>query len=41
MAKNVYVRPKKILPGITQDILLQNTGNKMGNSFVTYSARRQ
>ena len=35
-AENVYVH---FPPGITINILLQNTRNKMGNSFLTYSAR--
>ena len=35
-AENMYVH---FPPGITINILLQNTRNKMGNSFLTYSAR--
>ena len=35
-AENMYVH---FPPGITINILLQNTKNKMGNSFLTYSAR--
>ena len=35
-AKNLYVHFR---PGITINILLQNTRNKMGNSFLTHSAR--
>ena len=35
-AKNLYVH---FPPGITINILLQNTRNEMGNSFLTYSAR--
>ena len=35
-AENLYVH---FPPGLTINILLQNTRNKMGNSFLTYSAR--
>ena len=35
-AENMYVH---FSPGITINIKLQNTRNKMGNSFLTYSAR--
>ena len=35
-AENLYVH---FPPGITINILLQNTRNEMGNSFLTYSAR--
>ena len=35
-AENVYLH---FPPGITINIILQNTRNKMGNSFLTYSAR--
>ena len=35
-AENMYVH---FPPGITINIILQNTRNKMGNSFLTYSAR--
>ena len=35
-AENMYVH---FPPEITINILLQNTKNKMGNSFLTYSAR--
>ena len=35
-AENVYLN---FPAGITINILLQNTRNKMGNSFLTYSAR--
>ena len=35
-AENLYV---SFPPGISINILLQNTRNKMGNSFLTYSAR--
>ena len=35
-AENMYVH---FPPGITINILLQNTRNEMGNSFLTYSAR--
>ena len=35
-AENFYVH---FPPGITINILLQNTRDKMGNSFLTYSAR--
>ena len=35
-AENMYVH---FPPGITINILLQNTRDKMGNSFLTYSAR--
>ena len=35
-AENLYVH---FPPGITINILLENTRNEMGNSFLTYSAR--
>ena len=35
-AENVFLH---FPPGITINIILQNTRNKMGNSFLTYSAR--
>ena len=35
-AENIFV---KFPPGLTINILLQNTWNKMGNSFLTYSAK--
>ena len=35
-AENMYVH---FPPGISINIILQNTRNKMGNSFLTYSAR--
>ena len=35
-AENLYVH---FPPGITINILLQNTRNEMGDSFLTYSAR--
>ena len=35
-AENLFVR---FPPGITMNILLQNTRNKMGSDFLTYSAK--
>ena len=35
-AKNLY---DQFPPGITINILLQNTRNKMGSSFLSYSAK--
>ena len=35
-AENLFV---KFPPGLTINILLNNTRNKMGNSFLTYSAK--
>ena len=35
-AENLFVR---FPPGITMNILLQNTRNKMGSNFLTYSAK--